>query len=115
MQKIDREYVGIWHIYRMDIWSDEDVSMQTFIKVDEDGAGAFQIGLVSGEIDGTVTYYPEGKRFEFSWLGRDETSQACGWGWFKTKDFDAVDGYIKIHLGDEMKFAARRIRKKSGS
>jgi hypothetical protein len=34
----------------MDIWSDEDASMQTFIKVDEDGAGAFQIGLVSGEL-----------------------------------------------------------------
>ncbi len=113
MPKIDREYVGIWHIYRMDIWSDEDASLQTFIKVNEDGAGTFQIGLVSGEIDGTATYYPEGKRFEFSWLGRDKTSQACGWGWFKKKDFDTVDGYIKIHLGDEMKFAAKRLRSKS--
>ena len=111
MPKIDREYLGTWHIYKMDIWSDGDASMKTFINVEEDGGGSFQIGLVSGELDGTVTYYPEGKRFEYSWLGRDKSSMACGWGWFKKKDYDTVDGYIKIHLGDETKFTAKRLRK----
>ncbi|HPZ09600.1 MAG TPA: hypothetical protein PL110_15970 [Candidatus Eremiobacteraeota bacterium] len=105
---IDRDYLGNWHIYQMDI-IDVETDVKAVIRINQNRLGHFEIGMVSGEIDGKVTYYPDGKRFEFSWIGINEKDRASGWGWLKKKDKDSVEGYVKIHLGDELKFLARRV------
>jgi len=62
---IDRDYLGNWHIYQMDI-IDVETDVKAVIRINQNRLGHFEIGMVSGEIDGKVTYYPDGKRFEFS-------------------------------------------------
>jgi len=51
---------------------DEDylnMEVQAYTKIGSDNDGDFQFGLVWGSIDGEVVNYPNGKRFEFTWLG----------------------------------------------
>lgn len=106
------EFKGRWHIFEMELW-DEDYfneEVQAYINIDANGIGEFQFGYVHGEIDGKVVEYPNGKRFEFSWLGNDENDPVNGCGWLKIKDSDTVEGEFRFHFGDDSTFLARRAK-----
>jgi hypothetical protein len=80
------------------------------LRIDSNNQGNFQFGLVSGDINGKVVDYVDGKRFEFTWAGNDECDPACGSGWVRMKDTDLLEGKFRIHNGDNSTFLARRAK-----
>ena len=106
------EFIGTWHIYEMETWSEDyfNMEVQAYIDITEKNTGRFQFGLVSGYIDGEVVEYPEENRFEFTWDGNDECDPTNGSGWIRFKDVNTLEGKFKIHYGDSSKFWAKRAK-----
>jgi hypothetical protein len=104
------KYEGTWHILEMDLWDENyfNMEVQAFIRVESNGSGDFQFGLVSGVLDGEVVKTGNLERFEFTWDGQDENDPAFGSGWLKLSGKDKVSGSIKFHLGDRSAFSAIR-------
>ena len=48
--------IGTWHIYEMELWDEDyfNMEVQAYIKINSQGLGYFQFGLVSGKIDGIL-------------------------------------------------------------
>lgn len=107
------QYEGTWHIYEMETWDEDyfNMEVQAYIRIDSDGLGEFQFGLVSGEIDGEIAKAGTEERFEFTWEGNDECDPALGSGWFRLKDKNSIEGRIKTHMGDSSTLSARRAEK----
>ncbi|MCG9891677.1 MAG: hypothetical protein MH252_11445 [Thermosynechococcaceae cyanobacterium MS004] len=105
------KFAGTWHIYEMDQWEEEYFNMETqaFITLDELGAGEFQFGLVSGQIDGFLAPSVPNERFEFTWEGSDESDLAAGNGWLALKDADTIQGVIAFDYGDRSTLLAKRV------
>jgi hypothetical protein len=103
------EYSGKWRITEMEQWDTDylDMEVEAYIKIDPNGSGEFQFGLVSGQIDGEVA--KNGDRFEFTWDGREECDPASGGGWLKVTDKNSLNGRIKFHEGDSSDLVAKRI------
>lgn len=99
MKYTTRKFKGTWHIYEMETWDEDyfNMEVQAYIKIDPNGLGEFQFGLVSGQIDGEIVKDGTNERFEFSWEGQDECDEASGSGWLKLKDKDNIEGKIKLH------------------
>jgi hypothetical protein len=76
------KYEGTWPITEMEAWGDEYLNMevQAYIRISRDGGGAFQFGLVSGQLDGEVEATANSDRFTFTWEGNDECDAASGSG-----------------------------------
>jgi uncharacterized protein YndB with AHSA1/START domain len=104
------KYEGTWHIHEMDSWDEDyfNMEVQAFIRVEPNGAGDFQFGLVSGVLDGEVAKIGNLERFEFTWEGQDENDPVFGSGWLKFSGKDKLSGSIKFHLGDRSGFMADR-------
>ncbi len=102
-----KPFTGKWRIVDMEVWEPDYVDMEVpgFIRIDSDGTGRFQFGLVSGDIDGRVEQCGDSRRFEFSWLGQDENDLACGRGWVVI-DNGELRGRIYLHLADDSAFRA---------
>jgi len=103
-------FTGTWHIYEMSGWDEAyfNMDVQAYIKIERNGLGCFQFGLVWGEIDGKVVDYAGDKRFEFTWEGNDECDHVCGSGWVRLKEKDLLEGEFSLHKGDDFTFSARR-------
>lgn len=106
------KYAGTWHIYEMQLWDESyfNMEVQAYIKISANGAGDFQFGLVSGEIDGEIAKRGSREKFEFTWEGNDEMDPASGSGWIKLKNENSIEGRIKFHRGDSSKFLAKRAK-----
>ena len=104
------KFAGTWHIQEMDMWDKHYLNMevQAYIQIEPKGLGTFQFGLVSGQLDGEVCKIDDQEIFHFSWEGNDENDQASGGGWCRLKNDDALEGRIKLHLGDSSGFQAVR-------
>lgn len=108
------KYERTWHITEMEMWDDEYLNMevQAYIQIRRDGGGAFQFGLVSGQIDGEVVETAYGDRFEFTWEGNDENDEALGSGWLVMESKNTLEGKIKFHQGDSSTLTAERAAKR---
>jgi len=106
------DFTGTWHIYEMGAWDEDyfNMDVQAYIRLDPNNLGVFQFGLVSGGIDGNLVDSTDGKRFEFTWDGNDECDPACGSGWIRKLDENALEGKFRIHLGVDSTFLARRAK-----
>ncbi|MGA1867576.1 MAG: hypothetical protein ACMUJM_03415 [bacterium] len=104
------EFKGTWHIYEMEQWDEDyfNMEVQAYIDIAPNNRGNFQFGLVSGEMDGKIVEYPDGKRFEFTWEGNDECDPAHGSGWLKLKEKDILEGEFRFYDGDDSTFLAKR-------
>lgn len=102
-----KQFVGQWRIVEMAVWDQDYVDMEIpgFIRIDPEGTGWFQFGLVSGDIDGRVERYGKIVRFDFSWSGQDENDPVCGRGWTIIEDGE-LRGHIYLHLADDSAFRA---------
>ncbi len=87
-----------------------NMEVQAYIRIESDKRGRFQFGLVTGDMDGKIVDYAEGKRFEFTWEGNDECDPASGSGWVKIKEKDTLEGEFRIHNGDDSTFLAKRAK-----
>ena len=96
------KFAGLWHITEMEMWDADYLNMETqaYLRIEHDGRGNFQFGLVEGYIDGEVEEIDGQERFVFSWEGSDELDPVLGNGWVKFSGTDRLIGRIKIHLGD---------------
>jgi hypothetical protein len=94
----------------MELWDADyfDMEVEAFIKIEPNGSGEFQFGLVCGQMDGDMPN-TENERFEFTWEGNDECDDASGSGWLKLKNENLIEGKIKLHNGDSSKLSAKRI------
>ncbi len=106
-------FAGTWHIYEMEMWSEDyfNMEVQAYVKINSDNRGEFQFGLVSGSFQGRVTddVDVEGaERFEFIWEGSDELEPAWGSGWVRLKEKDFAEGEFELEEGDISTFLARR-------
>ena len=72
------KYEGTWQIYEMEMWDEDyfNMEVQAYVRIDSEGLGEFQFGLVSGEIDGEIVEDGADERFEFTWEGNDECDPA---------------------------------------
>lgn len=106
------EFTGTWHIYEMELWDEEDFNMdvQAYIKIKPDNLGNFQFGLVSGEIDGRIVEYADGKRFEFTFEGNEECTPVSGFAWVRFKEKNELEGEFRFHHGDSSTFSARKAK-----
>lgn len=127
--RAEHPFVGKWHITGMELWDDDYVNMErrAFIEIEPDNQGAFQFGLVRGEIDGCLESHedeppggrresidPASDRFMFTWEGFDELDEVSGVGWMRLTSANQAIGMIKSHGGDRSKFDARRVRRRRG-
>ena len=103
-------FSGTWHIYEMANWDEDyfNMEVQAYIEINERGAGDFQFGLVTGQIDGEVVKDKSGEKLEFTWEGCDENDEASGSGWLRLQDKNTLEGKIKFHGGDSSLFLAKR-------
>ncbi len=110
--KADHAFVGIWHIYEMELWDEDyfNMEVQAYVEVRPDNLGNFQFGLVSGYLDGYLEDELPKERFVFTWEGQDEMDPMTGSGWMRLQGESEVKGLIKLHLGDRSGFKARRAR-----
>lgn len=101
----------------MSEWDEDYFNMEVkaYLEIEPDFMGSFQFGLVSGQMDGEIVDYPDGKRFEFTWDGNDECDPALGSGWVKLIDTNTIEGKIKFHLGDSSTFSAKRVKKQKNA
>ena len=102
------DFIGIWHITKMSEWDKEycNMEVQAYIKIEKNGMGEFQFGLVSGSMCGD--FRKEQIIYDFTWDGNDECDTANGDGWMRITDDGAAEGEIRIHLGDSSKFWAKK-------
>jgi hypothetical protein len=96
----------------MEMWDGDyfNMEVQAYVRIDSEGLGEFQFVLVSGEIDGEIVEDGTDERFEFTWGGNDKCDPALASGWFRLKDKNSIEGRIKIHMGDNSAFSARRVK-----
>ncbi len=106
------KFEGLWHIQEMEQWDEDYFNMEVkaYIKIDPEGLGDFQFGLVTGQIDGEIVKDGSVERFEFTWEGMDELDPVSGGGWLRLKDKDTLEGRIKFHLADSSKLVAKRAK-----
>jgi len=107
-----RKFVGTWHITEMDEWGEDYVNMevQAYIKINREGGGEFQFGLVKGHIvDAWADADSEG--FEFRWGGSAEMDEASGTCLLNLADKDHLEGEMTFDHGDSSGFLAARARK----
>lgn len=106
----DHDFVGIWHIYEMELWDSDyyNMEVQAFIEIGSNNLGDFQFGLVSGYLNGYIEDAFGKEIFVFTWEGQDEMDPVTGSGWLKRIDKNAVVGSFNFHLGDRSRFGARR-------
>lgn len=104
------EFAGLWHITEMEMWPGDYINMatQAYIKINTNGSGSFQFGLVIGDIDGDVEINAGSERSVFTWEGIDEFDPVFGSGWVKMVGGFNLEGSIKIHLGDSSDFKAQK-------
>jgi len=102
-----KPFAGKWRIVEMEVWGQDYVDMEVpgYIRIDSDGTGRFQFGLVSGDIDGRVEQCGNALRFDFSWSGQDENDPVCGRGWAVNENGELI-GRIYLHLADDSAFRA---------
>ena len=105
-------FTGRWYIAKMEIWDEDYYNMEVkaYIKIDEEGLGEFQFGLIRGFLDGKIVDYRDENKFEFSWTGRDENEEVNGSGWLKFPKGheDTVNGEFRFYQGDDSTFEAVR-------
>lgn len=111
MKKSEKAVQGFWRITGMEVWDADyfDMEAPAHITIRDDLTGAFQFGLVQGDIDARVGVVDGVARVEFSWSGVDENDPVNGRGWLDVAG-DQAQGRIFIHLGDDSAFTAVRAR-----
>jgi hypothetical protein len=109
MRKSEKIVVGAWRITGMEVWDADyfDMEAPAHITIRDDLTGAFQFGLVQGDLDARVEVVDGVARVEFSWSGVDENEPMSGRGWLDVTN-DQAEGRIFIHLGDDSAFTAVR-------
>lgn len=107
MKTSEKVAMGTWRITGMEVWDAEyfDMEAPAHITIRNDLTGAFQFGLVQGDIDARVGVVDGVTRVEFSWSGTDENDPVSGRGWLDVTG-DQAQGRIFIHLGDDSAFTA---------
>ncbi len=108
------KFAGTWHITEMDEWDEGYINMevQAHIKLDKEGGGEFQFGLVRGSIvDGWMD--EDGESYEFNWEGSDEMDEASGNCVLNLTDQDHIEGEFTFDNGDSSGFQAKRVKKTS--
>lgn len=106
-----KAFAGKWRIVEMEGWAQDYVDMEVpgYIRIDKEGTGQFQFGLVAGDLDGRLESCGDMVRFAFSWSGQDENDPACGRGWAVVEDGE-LRGRIYLHLADDSAFRAVKVR-----
>lgn len=97
----------------MELWDEDyfNMEVQAYITIEPDNMGHFQFGLVSGDIDGSIVDYADGKRLEFTWEGSDECDHVFGSGWVRIKGKELLEGEFIFHRGDSSAaFLARKAK-----
>src|SRR5258705_530189 len=98
--------IGKWRIIEMALWDSDYLDMvePAYIQFQANGLGEFKFGCVVGGLDCTLF----ADAADFTWQGFDEMDPASRDGWFKRDDDSTINGKIRLQLGDETTFKARR-------
>ena len=109
-KKPTNPFMGLWHIYEMEMWDEEfcNMEVQAYIEVRKGDVGHFQFGLVRGHLGGFLEKEESGEGLVFTWEGQDEMDPASGMGWLRLTDEGEIEGLICFHMGDRSEFKARR-------
>jgi len=97
---------GRWRIVAMPDYVEDypDMVEPAYILFEENGAGEFAFGCVTGHI----FQGGNGDAVSFSWSGNDEMDEARGDGWAELQPDGNLHGQICFHSGDEADFLAHQ-------
>ncbi|MBN1629679.1 MAG: hypothetical protein JW990_07945 [Thermoleophilia bacterium] len=106
-----KAFAGRFRIVEMEMWGKDylDMDVPAYMKIEGNGSGAFQFGLVSGQMDCREVERDGKPAIEFSWEGCDEMDPASGRGW-AVLEGKTLTGRLFFHMGDDSGFVARRTR-----
>ena len=98
--------VGKWRIVAMPDYVEDypDMVEPAYILFEENGAGEFAFGCVTGHLSGTS----DTSTIHFSWEGNDEMDEALGTGEAQLQPDGSLRGAISFHNGDDAAFIARK-------
>ena len=98
--------LGRWRIVEMPDYDADypDTMEPAYLLFEENGAGEFAFGCVTGQIFGSG----DTDAVEFYWNGNDEMDEAQGDGWAEIQPDGSLKGQIRFHGGDEANFIACR-------
>ena len=110
MGKLSNQFRGSWRITEMELWDEDylDMEVPAYLRIDGEGMGEFQFGLVQGWIDCRYCMRDGLPCVEFSWEGRDEGDDVLGRAWAVLEAPGKMRGRIFIHRGDDSEFMAER-------
>jgi hypothetical protein len=99
-------FAGAWRIIWMSAWDQDYVDMDGpgHITFGTGRTGAFQFGMVHGQIDWRAGE-PLKKGIEFTWHGFDEGTEHTGRGHARIVAGE-LRGHLYFHLGDDSAFRA---------
>jgi hypothetical protein len=100
---------GHWRIVWMELWDQEYVDLMEpgYIRIDNDGRGEFQFGVVTGSFQAN----PATTYFDSTWEGSQECDEARGeiYGTFDEQGKEGeLCGTIAFWEGDESEYRAVR-------
>ena len=85
------------------------MEVQAYLKLDREGNGGFQFGLVRGHVvDGW--FDEDGSGYEFRWEGSAEMDEASGSCLLNLTDKDHIEGELTFDNGDSSGFQAVRVK-----
>ena len=90
----------------MELWDADflDLIQPAYISFDGEGSGELAFGALQGGLE--CWYGAESA--DFTWEGFDEMDPVRGDGDAELEEDGTLTGEIRIHLGDELSFKARR-------
>lgn len=105
------KFTGTWHITEMDEWDEDycNMEVQAYLKINKDGGGEFQFGLVRGSIE-DASEDEDGEGLEFNWEGSDEMDEASGSCMLNLTDKDHLEGEFIFDNGESSGFQAERAK-----
>ena len=104
------QFEGVWNIFEMEMWSEEyfNMEVQAFIKINNNGEGTFQFGLVTGGFIGKIINKDNCEKFTFKWIGTDELEPVYGTCCMEIINENLLLGRFVFDNDEESDFKARK-------
>lgn len=110
-------FLGSWRLETMELWDRDAIDLlgPATIIFEDEAFGEFRFIAVRGWMDCRFAEQNGKALVEFSWLGKDETDDACGRGWGVIEGDGTLAGRLYFHQGEDSAFTASRTNSEQGA
>jgi hypothetical protein len=114
MAKRANPFRGRWRIVSSNVWEPDALDQfdHAYISFGPNRRGELHLIAISASVDYRVGTRDGSPIVEFTWAGDDEGTATSGRGWAR-RGPEGLVGQLFIHEGDEAKFVAKPLGKKT--